>query len=195
MVRALTLGCRVPYLERDQVDSDVQALYDELLASEGRIDNEYKVMAYHPSSLRPFLAWQQSMFSGALDLRLRQLATAQASQLNGSRYCTIHNIEIGVRLGVPRQKFVALPAYPTSGLFNELERHVIRYATELTRRLQVDPELVADLEQRLGPAALVQLTLAIAYANFVNRFNVALNTEPETEPAIRDSGVHAVPHA
>jgi len=65
-------------------------------------------------------------------------------------------------------------------LFSDLERLVIRYAEEMTEKVQVESRLVEELKQQLGPEALVQLTLSIAAANFTNRFNEALGTELET---------------
>ncbi len=80
---------------------------------------------------------------------------------------------------MPKEKFEALPQYETSPLFDDLERLVIRYAEQMTTRVQVDPKLVDQLKARLTPAQLVQLTLSIAAANFTNRFNEALGTELE----------------
>jgi len=81
---------------------------------------------------------------------------------------------------VPKEKFAALADYATNPLFSDLERLVIRYAEEMTEKVQVDSRLVEELKQQLGPQALVQLTLSIAAANFTNRFNEALGTELET---------------
>lgn len=79
-------------------------------------------------------------------------------------------------MGVPKEKFDALPQYDTSPLFSDLERLVIRYAEQMTRKVQVDGALVEALMCQLSPEALVQLTLTIAVANFTNRFNDALET-------------------
>ncbi|MBI2455720.1 MAG: hypothetical protein HYV46_06250 [candidate division NC10 bacterium] len=56
---------------------------------------------------------------------------------------------------------------------------MIRYADEMTRKVQVDPFLVESLRRHLSPEAIVQLTLTVAVANFTNRFNDALGTEVE----------------
>jgi alkylhydroperoxidase family enzyme len=90
-----------------------------------------------------------------------------------------HNSALGQRAGVPREKFEALPDAATSPLFSELERLVIRYAEEMTEKIQVDAALVEALKAKLPPEALVQLTLSIAAANFTNRFNEALGTDLE----------------
>lgn len=57
---------------------------------------------------------------------------------------------------------------------------MLRYAEEMTRKVQVDPKLVEELRRHLSNEALVQLTLSIAAANFTNRFNEALGTELES---------------
>ena len=80
---------------------------------------------------------------------------------------------------MPKEKFDALPQYATSPLFDELERLVIRYAEQMTTKVQVEPSLVEALKKQLTPPQLVQLTLSIAAANFTNRFNEALGTELE----------------
>ncbi len=81
---------------------------------------------------------------------------------------------------MPKEKFDALPQYDTSPLFSDMERLVVRYAEEMTRKVQVDGALVEALKRQLSPEALVQLTLTIAVANFTNRFNDSLGTELET---------------
>jgi alkylhydroperoxidase family enzyme len=90
-----------------------------------------------------------------------------------------HNSALGQRVGVPREKLEALPDHATSPFYSELERLVLRYAEEMTEKVQVDPALVEELKRALSPEALVQLTLSIAAANFTNRFNEALGTELE----------------
>ena len=81
---------------------------------------------------------------------------------------------------MPKAKFAALADYTTDPLFSDLERSVIRYAEEMTEKVQVGSRLVEELKKQLGPEALVQLTPSIAAANFTNRFNEALGTEVET---------------
>jgi alkylhydroperoxidase family enzyme len=80
---------------------------------------------------------------------------------------------------VPKEKFDALPHYETSPLFSDLDRRVIGYAEEMTRKVQVDGKLVDELKRDLSAEALMQLTLTIAAANFTNRVNEAMGTELE----------------
>src|SRR3989442_13557367 len=101
-----------------------------------------------------------------------------------------HNAALGQRDGVPKEKFAALADYTTNPLFSDLERLVIRYAEEMTEKVQVDSRLGEELKKQLGPEALVQLTLGIAAANFTNRFNQALGTELETSSSGEDGPCH-----
>ena len=175
------MGARVPYLDRTQVGPEIQAVYDGLQQASGRVLNIYRLMAHHARSLPPFLGWYPRLREGVLDLRLRYLAYVRASQINRCRYCVTHNSAAARRAGASREQLEALAEYRTSPLFSEVERLAIEYAEEMTIRVQVDPALVEALRERLGPEALVQLTLTVAAANFTNRFNEALGTELESE--------------
>jgi len=174
------MAARLPYLDRAQVPSEIQSLYDTLQAGSGRVLNIFRLMAHHARSLPPFHAWYPRLREGPLDLRLRYLAYVRASQLNRCRYCVTHNGAAGRRAGIPKEQLEALADHRTSPRFSELERLVIGYAEAMTTEVQVDGALV---ETRLGPEALVQLTLTVAAANFTNRFNEALGTELEREEA------------
>ena len=175
------MAARLPYLDRTQVPPEVQSLYDTLQAGSGRVLNIFRLMAHHARSLPPFHAWYPRLREGPLDLRLRYLAYVRASQLNRCRYCVTHNAAAGRKAGIPKGQLEALADHRTSPLFSELERLVIAYAEAMTTAVQVDGALVETLRQRLGPEALVQLTLTVAAANFTNRFNEALGTELERE--------------
>ena len=175
------MAARLPYLERAQVEPEVQSLYDALRQASGRVLNIYRLMAHHARSLGPFLGWYPRLREGPLDPGLRYLAYVRASQLNRCRYCVAHNRAAALRAGVPREQVDALEQYRVSPLFGELERLVLQYAEEMTTKVQVDAGLVEALKRRLPHEALVQLTLSVAAANFTNRFNEALGTELEVE--------------
>jgi len=175
------MAARLPYLDRAQVPPEIQSLYDTLEKGSGRVLNIFRLMAHHARSLPPFHAWYPRLREGPLDLRLRYLAYVRASQLNRCRYCVTHNGAAGRKAGIPKEQLEALADHRTSPLFSELERLVLAYADAMTTEVQVDGALVETLRRRLGPEALVQLTLTVAAANFTNRFNEALGTELEYE--------------
>ncbi len=68
-----------------------------------------------------------------------------------------------------------VPRWRESELFTPLERDVLEYAEAMTNTPPtVTDELSARLLEQLGPAALVELTACIAFANLTTRSNTAL---------------------
>ena len=67
-----------------------------------------------------------------------------------------------------------VPSWRDSEVFTPLERDVLEYAEAMTNTPPtVTDELSASLLERLGPAALVELTVFIAFANMATRANTA----------------------
>jgi alkylhydroperoxidase family enzyme len=67
-----------------------------------------------------------------------------------------------------------VPRWREARVFTPLERDVLEYAEAMTNTPPtVTDELFASLLDRLGAAAMVELTACIAYANLATRANVA----------------------
>lgn len=67
-----------------------------------------------------------------------------------------------------------VPRWRESDVFTPLERDVMEYAEAMTHTPPtVTDELYASLLDRLGPAAMIELTAFIAYSNLAARANVA----------------------
>ncbi|TDD40542.1 carboxymuconolactone decarboxylase family protein [Actinomadura sp. KC06] len=67
-----------------------------------------------------------------------------------------------------------VPRWRTSDVFTPLERDVMEYAEAMSNTPPtVTDEQYAGLLERLGPAAMVELTVHIAYVNMATRANVA----------------------
>jgi alkylhydroperoxidase family enzyme len=92
-----------------------------------------------------------------------------------------------------------VPRWRDSAVFSPLERSVMGYAEAMTHTPPtVTDEMVAELLEQLGEAALVELTAFVALANMNSRGNVALGIESEgyaascdltplAKPALRSS--------
>jgi alkylhydroperoxidase family enzyme len=67
-----------------------------------------------------------------------------------------------------------VPRWRESEVFSPLEHDVLEYAEAMTNTPPtVSDELYAGLLDRLGPAAMVELTWFIAFANMASRSNTA----------------------
>jgi alkylhydroperoxidase family enzyme len=73
-----------------------------------------------------------------------------------------------------------VPRWRESEVFTPLERDVLEYAEAMTNTPPtVTDELSARLLDRLGPAAMIELTVFIAFSNFATRSNNALGIESQ----------------
>jgi alkylhydroperoxidase family enzyme len=73
-----------------------------------------------------------------------------------------------------------VPRWRESEVFTPLERDVMEYAEAMTNTPStVTDELSGRLLDRLGPAAMVELTAFIAFSNFSTRSNTALGIESQ----------------
>src|SRR4030088_603766 len=73
-----------------------------------------------------------------------------------------------------------VPRWRESELFTPLERDVLEYAEAMTNTPPtVTDELSAGLLERLGPAATVELTACIGFANMSTRSNTALGIKSQ----------------
>jgi alkylhydroperoxidase family enzyme len=73
-----------------------------------------------------------------------------------------------------------VPRWRESEMFTALERDAIEYAEAMTNTPPtVTDELSARLLDRLGPAAMIELTVFIAFSNFSTRSNTALGIESQ----------------
>ena len=73
-----------------------------------------------------------------------------------------------------------VPRWRESEVFTPLERDVLEYAEAMTNTPpSVTDELSARLLDRLGGAAMIELTVFIAFSNFATRSNNALGIESQ----------------
>ena len=118
----------------------------------------------------------------SLSPRLRELAICVVARATGADYEFHHHAPEFERAGGSAVQVAALAdpdAAAASGLFDELENNVIRYALASTREVKVSESLFAALARRLSAVELVELAAVVAGYNMVARFLVALEVPPE----------------
>ena len=89
----------VRYIEYAQANSEVRAVYDDIMKTRGVdwINNFWKALANDPAELRR--VWQdvkQVMAPGALDPLVKEMIYVAVSATNGCEYCT-HSHTAGAR--------------------------------------------------------------------------------------------------
>jgi alkylhydroperoxidase family enzyme len=98
---------------------------------------------------------------------------AVAAQV-GCSWCLDVSYFLAQHKNLDLAKASQVPRWRESGAFTPLERDVMAYAEAMTSTpTTVTDELAASLLERLGPAALVELTVFIGFANMATRVNTA----------------------
>jgi alkylhydroperoxidase family enzyme len=110
----------------------------------------------------------------AADESLKTFAHMAVAAQVGCSWCLDINYFLAVHQDLDLAKASQVPRWRESEVFTPLERDVLEYAEAMTNTPPtVTDELSASLLERLGPAALVELTVFIGFANLATRCNTA----------------------
>ena len=168
---------RVAYVEQDQAADSLKPIYEGITRKTGHVTNFLKVLARSPELFHGFLAINGSLGKFSLDRKLRELAYLYTSELNGCDYCCSHHRQGAAKAGASDRQIEEITRFETSDAFDDRTRLVLRYAEQVTRTGRVDSGLADQIKAVLNDRELVELTAAIALANFTNRINTALEVE------------------
>jgi alkylhydroperoxidase family enzyme len=114
------------------------------------------------------------------DESLKSFAHMAVASLVGCAWCLDYGYFEAHNQNLDLDKAREVPRWRESDVFTPLERDVMAYAEAMSQTPPtVTDELVARLLEQLGPAALVELTSVIAFANLSTRGNVALGIESD----------------
>ena len=162
----------------------------------GRTSNLVRILAAHsPYLARWFLglvaAVRQPSVGAVSDVRLRNLATIKTSVANECTYCATHTSIYGQALGLAQPQLDALQgnAYRSSPLFDEREKAAVAWAEAVTlNTAKSDKALWETMRRLFTDAEIVEITMASAMFNMINRLNDTFWTELETVEYNRRQG-------
>jgi alkylhydroperoxidase family enzyme len=116
-----------------------------------------------------------------LDRRLRELAILTVGRLTNAEYEYVHHQRLAKSVGVRQEQLDQLASWETAPVFNEQERAVIRYATEVTQNVKVTDATFDALRTFLDNEQIVELTLNTGFYNMVVRFLVPMQVDLEPD--------------
>jgi alkylhydroperoxidase family enzyme len=90
-------------------------------------------------------------------------------------------VALGRSAGINDDEMAEMADAPSSTLFNETDKLVIRYAEVLTRTCKVSDELYRRLEARFTREELVELCFLVGLAALVNRVHATFATDVDSE--------------
>ena len=147
----------------------------------GAIPDGLYVYFHHRPLLKAVLRFEGKVAKwDALDPTLKSYAQLASAGTIGCSWCLDFGYFKAHHDGLDLAKVSEVPRWRESDVFTPLERDVLEYAEAMSQTPpSVTDELVERLHAALGPAALVELTSVIAFANMSTRGNVALGIESD----------------
>ncbi len=171
---------RVPYMNREIAPEDAQRIFEAMERRMGRVSNLALMLGHAPKLLQGFMALAGPLLGpGELPIALREMAYLTVAKLNGCAYCTAHHAHGASEAGVSPEKIAAIPSADSPAL-DGCERAIVRFASEMTVRVEASAEALDELRKCLNVPQIVELAFVVAAMNLFTRFADTLKIEPET---------------
>jgi len=169
-------AARLFYLTKDEVKEGYADLYTPTM----RVG---QMMLHGPKTWRAIRGVLNSIDSGPLDARLRELAMLQVGYLANCAYQYAHHIKIALRVGVlPMQiHAIAKESRGERSEIGDLERAVLLAAREMTINYILSDSTFAALKGQLTIEQLMDLLHVIGTYNGLVRVWDSLKIEIEEE--------------
>ena len=147
----------------------------------GRVPTPLGVYWHNPKVLKASFAIGNRVRKwDACDTNLKSFAHMAVASLVGCTWCLDFNHFQAHNENLDVEKARKVPRWRESNGFTPLERDAMEYAEAMSQTPPtVTDELAARLLGALGPAALVELTSVVSFANLTTRGNVALGIESD----------------
>jgi alkylhydroperoxidase family enzyme len=141
----------------------------------GAVPEPVEVLWHNPDLATANLEFSAKVGAwNAADASLKTFAHMAVAAQVGCSWCLDINYFQALNENLDLAKASQVPRWRISDVFTPLERDVLEYAEAMTNTPPtVTDELCGSLLERLGPAAMVELTVCIAFANMATRANVA----------------------
>ena len=182
---------RIPLIEPEAVDGELDEFYGAVTALLGRVPHFYRTISHAPLLAMLFLpinAANQRQWPGArLSGKIKELVVIKTSHVNGCDYCYAHNTSLGQAAGITHEQIIDLSGddYLESGDFTEREKAAVLWAEHVTRNTARERgDVYERVKAQFSDAEIVELTLVCAMFNMINRINDSLAIEIEAQPEI-----------
>jgi alkylhydroperoxidase family enzyme len=148
---------------------------EKMIERFGAVPEPVEVLWHNPKVAEASVEFSGKMGEwDAVDASLKTFAHMAVAAQVGCSWCLDINYFHAQTQGLDLAKASQVPHWRESAVFTPLERDVLEYAEAMTNTpTTVTDELAGRLLEQLGPAALVELTTFIGFANMGTRANTA----------------------
>ena len=179
---------RIPYVDPDTAPQAVREVFEVMPV---RL-NIFKMMAHAETNFRPWVMLGGSILSQQkLAAKLRELAILRVAQLTPARYEWVQHVPIALGVGATQDQVDALDrGEAEAACFDEVERLVLRFTTEVLRDVRASDSTFAAMTDRFSPQEIVELLLTIGFYMSIAR--VMETTDIDLEPGVGMAVIDAI---
>jgi alkylhydroperoxidase family enzyme len=156
-------------------------LRENMIKQLGAVPENVEVLWHSPAVTQDNLEFGGKVGAwDAAEASLKSFAHMAVAAMVGCSWCLDFGYFQAQNENLDLAKASQVPRWRESEVFTPLERDVMEYAEAMTNTPPaVTDELYASLLDRLGPAAMIELTAYVAAANMATRANVANGVESQ----------------
>jgi alkylhydroperoxidase family enzyme len=175
---------RIPYVEPETAPTAVREVLERLPVKL----NIFKLMAHAETNFRPLLQLGTSILAQQqLAANFRELAILRVAQLSGAEYEWVQHVPIARGTGVTEAQVTALRGGDVDpACFDEVERLVLRFTTEVVRDVGAAAQTFAAMQRHFSAREIVELVLAVGFYMTVARLmeTTAIDLDPPAGAAV-----------
>ena len=173
---------RVPYVKREELDSEGQEIYDRIRRDRNapEVGLQFRALLNSPKAASYLTSLGAELrFRSALPADLMELAIiALAREWNSDIEWTAH-AALAAKAGVSAEKIEAIRSGKPPQGFTDAEQTVLRFVLELQREKRLSDGTFAAAQKLLGTRGVTDLTLTCGYYTAINMAQIALKPEME----------------
>ena len=173
---------RLSYVEREQADPSLHAIYDATLAY-GSFANQVRTMAHCPPVLKHVMPLLFELRAAArLSRRHIELLNVTVAMANSCSYCVAHHAPALRVEGVSEEGIARLLDEDDHPELDEADRLVVAYAKKINNEAyRITDGFFEKLREHFSEAEIAELTWRIGLAGAFNRINHALDIDIESD--------------
>lgn len=133
-----------------------------------------------PDAVKGMYATNAYLDGGAIDQGLRRFVELLVSHINGCRYCIWLHSRQARELNEPEERIAAVENWRNADCFSPAERAALDWTEAVTRISEGVPSdaLYGALRDHFDEPQIVDLTVAVASMNALNRVGISMRLEP-----------------
>ena len=178
---------RLPYVDPQAAP---EAIRDALARLPVQL-NIFRMMAHAETAFRPMLSLGMSILAQQeLSAKVRELIILRVGSLSRARYEWVQHVPIALAAGASEAQVAALERGDIEGPFDQLERTVLRFTTEVVQDVRASDETFAALAALVSPRQVVEVLLTVGYYMMIARLleSTAVDMDPPAGTRIVDAG-------